>query len=308
MRKFVIILISAIVFTLNFDISAQTERNQTEGCSFRFVLESTVGTGWVPESGITVIVDGIEKGFINLPWGTPSAEEILLLPSGEIHFLWLDYLYFTPLRHYFEIYNSFNERIYTSPNNFLSEELLFSYQNECPECIPLSDFEGKYNQETKVIILSWIVPESENVTGFDIYRNGVPIKHVTPTTNSYSENTENFEPGNYTYCVVPVYPYSCTFDENCFVTNINVGVKNFSAAFYVYPNPAKEELKIENGELKIKNVEIFDVYGRKQKSRKAEKQNGEGTMVIDIANLAKGIYFIEITTEKGMVVKKVIKQ
>jgi len=63
-----------------------------------------------------VTVDGVEYGFINLPWGTPSAEETLLLPSGEVHFSWPDGIVFSPNRHYFEIYNSFDELIYTSPD------------------------------------------------------------------------------------------------------------------------------------------------------------------------------------------------
>jgi len=55
-------------------------------------------------------------------------------------------------------------------------------------------------------------------------------------------------------------------------------------------------------------VEIFDVMGKKQKSRKAEKQNVEREIVINISNLASGLYFVEITTEKGVITKKMIKQ
>ena len=75
----------------------------------------------------------------------------------------------------------------------------------------------------------------------------------------------------------------------------------------VYPNPTNGEFKIESSTFKVQSVEIYDVYGKKQKSRMAEKQNGEGIMVMDISNLANGIYFVEITTEKGVSVKKVVK-
>jgi len=58
-------------------------------------------------------------------------------------------------------------------------------------------------------------------------------------------------------------------------------------------------------------VEIFDVMGKMQKSRtstslsyqKAEEQN----IVLDISNFPKGVYFVKITTEQGVVTKKVIK-
>jgi len=127
MKKFAIFLISATLLVCSFNLNAQTD-----GCQFRFVLGSPIGTGWVPESGITVTVDSVKYGFVTLPWGTTSAEDTLLLPSGEVNFLWLGESYFMPLRNYFEIYNSSNELIYTSPEEPGISELFFTYQNECP--------------------------------------------------------------------------------------------------------------------------------------------------------------------------------
>jgi len=66
----------------------------------------------------------------------------------------------------------------------------------------------------------------------------------------------------------------------------------------IYPNPTTGKLKIENGELKIENVEIYDMYGR----------NLTPHTSLDISDLSNGIYFVKITTEKGVVTKKVVKQ
>jgi len=303
MRKFVIILISAIVLTFNFDISAQTERNQTEGCPFRFVLESPIGTGWSPSFGINITVDGIDYGIVKLPWGTLSAEETVFLPSGEVQFFWKGGTSVASI-HYFEIYNSFDKLIYTVPDMF-PVGLLFTYQNECPDCIPLTDFEGEYIQETKLVNLNWTAPESENVTGFNILRNGELIDHVASTIHSYTSQTDTLATGDYKYCVVPVYPYVCNLDEKCFETYINnVRVKNFSSAFQVYPNPASNELHVQSSKFKVQNIEVFDIYGRKcHVSRVTRHEN-----TIDISNLTNGIYFVKITTDEGIVVKKVIKQ
>jgi hypothetical protein len=62
-------------------------------------------------------------------------------------------------------------------------------------------------------------------------------------------------------------------------------------------------LRIENGELRIENVEIFDMYGRK-----LPLQNGEGWGEVNISHLPAGIYFLKIETEKGTVMKKVVKK
>ena len=72
----------------------------------------------------------------------------------------------------------------------------------------------------------------------------------------------------------------------------------------VYPNPTTGEVRIMNYELRIMNVEVFDVYGRKMLEQKAEgrKQNA-----IDISEFSAGIYLVKITTEKGIITRKVIK-
>ena len=70
----------------------------------------------------------------------------------------------------------------------------------------------------------------------------------------------------------------------------------------VVPNPTTGQLKIESGELKIESVEVYDVYGKRQKAED-RKDN-----VLDISNLSAGLYFVKIKTSVGEVVKKVVKQ
>jgi len=301
MKKFAIFLISATLLICSVNLNAQTD-----GCQFRFLLVSPPGFGWASSYGLNITVDDIDYGTLKLPWGTPSAEYTLLLPSGKVKFSWLHGVLNGP-EHYFEIYNSLDELIYTSPD-FHPTGLLFTYQNKCPECLPLTDFESEYNQEAKVVNLSWVAPESEYVTGFDIFRNGKLIGHVDSTANSYATQTDTLETGTYKYCVVPVYPFTCDLEEKCFETYINnVGIKNYSFDFLLYPNPASNELRITNYELRITDVVIYDIYGRMQKAE-CRKQNAEDTMIVNISNLPNGIYFVMITTEKGIVTKKVIKQ
>jgi len=313
MKKFATFLISATLLATSVNLSAQTEKNQTDGCQFRFVLEDLAGFGWGTGPGIKITVDGVEYGFVTLPWGTPSAEETLLLPSGEIHFLWPDGVGFNSNRHYFEIYNSFDELIYTSPEE-LPDFLFFTYQNECPECLPVSNFEGIYNSELKQVNLSWVAPESEYVTGFDIFRNGVLLARLDSTINSFSSQTDTLETGDYKYCVVPVYPYICDLEEKCFETYINnVGIKNYSFDLLLYPNPANNELRITNYELRITNVEIYDVFGRKVGEKfpfnvlKGWTAKPDG-IVINISHLPAGVYIVKIFTDQGEVVEKIIKQ
>jgi hypothetical protein len=67
----------------------------------------------------------------------------------------------------------------------------------------------------------------------------------------------------------------------------------------VYPNPVTNNLQIQTG-LQIKNIEVTDVTGRLLFTSTLR--------TIDCSNFAKGVYFTRVTTEKGVVVKKFVKE
>jgi len=52
------------------------------------------------------------------------------------------------------------------------------------------------------------------------------------------------------------------------------------------------------------NIEVFDVYGRKLSSNHLIPTSSNH--LINISHLYSGIYFVKITTEKGVVTKKII--
>jgi len=73
----------------------------------------------------------------------------------------------------------------------------------------------------------------------------------------------------------------------------------------LYPNPATNELRMESGELRIKNVEIFDVFGRPVGAY-GIRPNVENEIVLDISHLHPGIYFILVQTKDGVVNSKFV--
>ena len=87
----------------------------------------------------------------------------------------------------------------------------------------------------------------------------------------------------------------------------------------IYPNPTTGELRIRNYELGIRNyettlgvsqlgiegVEIYDIVGKKQSTVNCQLSTVNS---IDISHLPAGIYFVRITTEKGVFSKKVVKR
>jgi hypothetical protein len=73
---------------------------------------------------------------------------------------------------------------------------------------------------------------------------------------------------------------------------------------FVYPNPTTGKFTITNYKLRISNVEVFDIYGRNVSNLISHSSNHQ----MDISNLPAGIYFVKMNTEKGIIVKKIVKQ
>ena len=71
----------------------------------------------------------------------------------------------------------------------------------------------------------------------------------------------------------------------------------------VYPNPSKGNVNI-NCNFNIKSIALYDVQGRILETNLVN----DVSKTIDISTKQNGIYFIKITTEKGIKVEKIIKE
>src|SRR5690606_11540921 len=70
------------------------------------------------------------------------------------------------------------------------------------------------------------------------------------------------------------------------------------ASFTIYPNPATEVLNIElQNDATLENVTIFNNLGQKIKT---VRQN-----TVDVSTLAKGLYFVTVTTRQGKASKNI---
>ncbi len=76
----------------------------------------------------------------------------------------------------------------------------------------------------------------------------------------------------------------------------------------IYPNPANDNLTISitYEQLRITDITVLDIMGKQIKRIKTKGQSE--TCAVDVSGLPSGVYFIEIQTDKGSVVKKFIKQ
>lgn len=77
---------------------------------------------------------------------------------------------------------------------------------------------------------------------------------------------------------------------------------NADAAASIYPNPAKEYVYIKS-QAKEMSVQIFSVNGACVYSEKVDNAN---SVMINVGNLSRGIYFVKINSDNASFVKKLV--
>lgn len=85
------------------------------------------------------------------------------------------------------------------------------------------------------------------------------------------------------------------------ISEENIG----NSGITIYPNPIKNLVQI-NSKTPIETITLFTVDGRLITTKSIENTSFSSSM--DVSNLPRGIYLMNITTTKGKTVKKVVRQ
>ena len=78
----------------------------------------------------------------------------------------------------------------------------------------------------------------------------------------------------------------------------------------VYPNPSRDVFNVAFTSEDVQDLEVrvINVVGEVVYTENLQQFVGEYTKSIDLATYTKGVYFLEITTNNGVVNKKLILQ
>ena len=162
------------------------------------------------------------------------------------------------------------------------------------------------NMEDGSVQLNWSqqgTPDSWTIS----YKQASASTWSTTTTSTRPYTLTNLVMGvEYTAFVVANCGEQTSSESNHITFTPNrTGVNDYLlSSTVVYPNPTTGEFRIENSELRIENVEVYDVYGKLITTVKVE----DNSVVIDLSDNASGVYFTRISTEKGVVTKRIIKK
>jgi hypothetical protein len=98
------------------------------------------------------------------------------------------------------------------------------------------------------------------------------------------------------------------FDDICFEVLVPVGIENplievESAEVVIYPNPARENINIVSSE-RIIDIRIFNQMGQMVEFINTDNKH----ISVNTSNLNTGMYVVQVRTEEGTEVRKLLIQ
>ncbi|MDL2257337.1 leucine-rich repeat protein [Bacteroidales bacterium OttesenSCG-928-I14] len=174
--------------------------------------------------------------------------------------------------------------------------------NFTPALSKLTVSEGTLTPEFHQDILNYSVNIENNVNSITITAEVTDPDALLVGDGTYTLNT-----GDNTFTIVVLaQDKTSSLTYTVKVSRGSVGLDEWrmdSGELRVFPNPTKGELRIESGERRMENVEVFDINGKQLSTFNFQ----QSTQEIDISHLPNGIYFIKIKTDEGEISRKVVK-
>lgn len=202
----------------------------------------------------------------------------------------------------------------TSHNNtVLSSANFDNFSQSTPSPLPmiLTSFTGK-NMNDQYVALQWTTGMEQNVDHFEVercldgihFRTVLTVKAVGNSQTEQQYTGDDRAPGagmNYYRLKEVDLDGNFTYSP---VVVVRMGKKSIEPL--VYPNPVESAFNIVAGREIIKEVNVYDVSGRR--SAQLINTSALSTLLIPCPNLASGIYIVEIKTDTQRYLKKVIKR
>jgi len=146
------------------------------------------------------------------------------------------------------------------------------------------------------------------VLGGGNYRPGIEITVVAVCAKSGIYEFVNWTKDGLEVSTDAEYTFITPIGNMELVANFmetHVGIETIeNDGITIYPNPTDGKLTVLSEQFSVENVEIFDVFGKIHLSRVTRHAS---RLTINISHLPAGIYFVKITTDVGVTMRKVIK-
>ncbi len=169
-------------------------------------------------------------------------------------------------------------------------------------------FNVNWNYDATTQRVNFRVFQNQSHNSVSFFETPLPIKVYGAGSNEQTIRLELTQDGQYFSEPIGFAVTSIAVDPDFQIISRNntatLSESNFSLSdkILVYPNPTSDILHIETENLTIKNVELFNTLGQKVFTKNIDFLN------ISIKDIETGLYSIKIYTDKGIVVKQIVKE
>ena len=284
-----------ISFSMTADggLFAEGEMNLRNSCTVIFNLRDSYGDGWNNNFLVVSFDDGTPSQSLTIENGYSNTVS-MKIGSGSLVSLRMNAAYYINECSFTITYE--DGAVILEASN-LSASWTNQFVCNCTTTIATETYNPienlAYNTNMGSIVLTWDAPE--DATGYRISRNGIELGETQ--TPSYTD--EVLKEDSYTYCVTALYGSNESVPV-CIVVRAELGIEEDEAEFAIYPNPANNTLYVNGGNAEF-SYEMFNGMGQK-----VANGNGQGTQEINVNGMAKGVYFLRLTTGTQVRMEKVV--
>ena len=283
-------------FTMEADGGLTAEGGITlkNSCNLIFDLADSYGDGWNGARLTVMFDDGTPSQDLTINSGSTATYTIEVGNGVGVTLRWNSGSWDSECS--FTVKYEDGTVIYQVSNP--SAGTLFQFETNCsggsaPIVVdPVNDLTGEISGYN--IILRWNTSVKDDLL-FHVYRNGLEIGQTTENTYTDEVHVEMV----YTYCVVAELDGNFSAPE-CILIEFLDAVEDVEADFSIYPNPVNNTLNINGGNAEY-SYEMYNGMGQRVANGTAR-----GTEQINVSSMAKGVYFLRLTTGTQVRVEKVV--
>lgn len=185
--------------------------------------------------------------------------------------------------------------------------------------LPVTGLELKGFVENNAVSLNWSARIDDGISGFEIEKSTdgrvwsvlrkVAAANSFNTLRNYSAKDDHFTTQAGFYRVAAVN----TMGVKTYSNIIRISAKAGAASLVAYPNPCEHTLTVQMASSEVKVgavVRIFDMKGKLRKSLPVHIREGMNSILLNMSDLAGGMYFAGITDADGNMIAhtRVIKK
>ncbi|MCQ2277421.1 MAG: fibronectin type III domain-containing protein [Bacteroidales bacterium] len=190
----------------------------------------------------------------------------------------------------------------------VSDTIMVSFTTETEPCsAPTNVTVENFTTLKAGVNVHW-AQEPNTASSWDVlYKMSTESSWTTVTTTDTFCYLQNLEPLTeydlkvWAHCGEGV---TSEASEEVHFTTASDGIEDYdAAAVTLFPNPTTGMVQVSSSKFQVSSVEVYDVYGKLLKTEDMIDNN-----TVDMSGCASGVYFFKVSTENGVVTKRIVKK